>query len=309
MNLPRGPWAVATLTLAVLVLSVIATPRGPAVDAPFPPPAPASLVVADAALAARHVDAGIMLASGWRPEVLFGDVDPWSLVDPVDGVRPWVAELPRLRVAYDDAGRLLVEDAAVVSDPTRCYHVARVVRRVGVGLPPPAGPAIAEQVEGWLAPPYFSAVRPPEGSGPCDGRDRSSFGFSIEQAEPLACEVPGRDVWCVTVAKWRYDFGARDEWTSAHLVFDAVDGAPLDDGSLHPDLDVAAFDALVDTVVCAAGGRCDGAPPREGRVRPTPTALVVELSPGEGAAVEHGSLRITVPRRALPLTVPSTEER
>ena len=302
MSLPRGPSAVAAATLAVLVLSVVATPRGPAVGAALPPAPPVPLVAADDALSARHLASGITVTPGWRPEVLFAGVDPWSLIDPVDGVRPWVDELPRLRLAYDDAGRLLVEDAAVVRDPARCYHVARVVRRIGVGLPPPAGPAIAQQVEGWLSPPYFSAVRTPEGSGPCDGRDRSRFGFAIEQAEPLACVVPGRDVVCVTVAKWRFDFGERDAWTSAHLVFDAADGAPLDDAALHPDLDLAAFDALVDEVVCAAGGRCDGVPLREGRVRPTWGALVVELSPGEGAAAEHGSLRVTVPRRALPLT-------
>ena len=302
MSLPRGPSVVATATLAVLMLSVVATPRGPAVGAALPPAPPVPLVAADDALSAHHLASGITVTPGWRPEVLFAGVDPWSLIDPVDGVRPWVDELPRLRLAYDDAGRLLVEDAAVVRDPARCYHVARVVRRIGIGLPPPAGPAIAQQVEGWLSPPYFSAVRTPEGSGPCDGRDRSRFGFAIEQAEPLACVVPGRDVVCVTVAKWRFDFGERDAWTSAHLVFDAADGAPLDDAALHPDLDLAAFDALVDEVVCAAGGRCDGVPLREGRVRPTWGALVVELSPGEGAATEHGSLRVTVPRRALPLT-------
>ena len=302
MSLPRGPSAVAAATLAVLVLSVVATPRGPAAGAPLPPAPPTPLAVADDALSTRHLAAGITVTPGWRPEELFDGADPWSLVDPVDGVRPWVEDLPRLRLAYDDAGRLLVEDAAVVRDPARCYHLARIVRRVGVGLPPPAGPAIAEQVEGWLAPPYFSAVPPPEGSGPCDGRDRSRFGFAIEQAEPLACEVPGRDVLCVTVAKWRYDFGQRDGWTSAHLAFDVSDGAPLDEGSLHPGLELAAFDALVDEVLCAAGGWCDGVPPREGRIRPTRTALVVELSPGEGAAAEHGSLRVTVPRRALPLT-------
>lgn len=301
MSVARGPAVVAATTLVVLVLSVVATPRGPA-GAPLPPAAPTPLVPADGALAARHSAAGITVTPGWRPDALFGDVDPWSLIDPVEGVRPWVGELPRLRLAYDDAGRLLVEDAAVVRDPARCYHVARIVRRVGVGLPPPAGPAIAQQVEGWLAPPYFSAVRPPAGSGPCDGRDRSRFGFAIEQAEPLACTVPGRDVLCVTVAKWRFDFGERDAWTSAHLTFDAVDGTPLDEGSLHPGLDLAAFDALVDEVVCAAGGRCDGVPLREGRIRPTSAALVVELSPGEAAPDEHGSLRITVPRRILPLT-------
>ena len=301
MSIPRGPSVVATATLAVLVLSVVATPRGPVVGAPLPPPAPTPLVMADETLAARQIAAGITVTPGWSPEVLFGGTDPWSLIDPADGVRPWIGELPRLRLAYDDAGRLLVEDAAVVRDPTRCYHVARVVRRVGVGLPPPAGPAIAQQMESWLAPPYFSAVRTPDGSGPCDGRDRSRFGFAIEQAEPLACEVPGHDVLCVTVAKWRYDFGERDEWTSAHLAFDAADGTPVDEGSLHPDLDLAAFDALIDEVMCAAGGRCDGVPAREGRVRSTRTALIVELSPGEGAAAEHGSLRVTVPRDALPL--------
>ena len=301
MSLPRGPSTVAAAMIAVLVLSVVATPRGPAVGSPLPPAGPAPLVVADQTLTARHRAAGITVTQGWRPHGVFGAVDPWTLVDPVDGVRPWIDGLPRLRLTYDDADRLLIEDAVVVQDPARCYHLARVVRRIGVGLPPPAGPAIAQQVEGWLAPPYFSAVRTPDGSGPCDGRDRSRFGFAIEQAEPLACAVPDRDVLCVTVAKWRYDFGERDEWTSAHLIFDITDGTPLDEGSLHPGLDVAAFDALVDEVLCAAGGRCDGIPVREGRVRPTRTALIVELSPGEGAEADHESLRATVPRHALPL--------
>ena len=301
MRLPRGPSLVAGAMLAVLVLSVVVTPRGPAGGGVLPPDAPSSLVPDGSPAGVRHAAAGISVSSGWRPEVVFGGADPWAVVDPHEGVRAWVEALPRLRLAYDDAGRLLVEDAVVLRDPAPCYHVARVVRRVGVGLPPPAGPAIAQQIEGWLAPPYFSPARLPDGSGPCEGPSRSRFGFAIEQAEPLTCEIPGRDVLCVTVAKWRFDFAERDEWTAAHLVFDATDGATLTEDAMHPGLDVAAFDALVDEVVCAAGGRCDGLPPREGRVRPTRDALIVELSPGEGALPEHGSVRVSVPRDALPL--------
>lgn len=298
----RGPLAVAVGLLAVMTLSVVATPRGPAGAAALPPPPDVPLEVADLEAAARHAAAGITVTPGWRPSGVFGDVNPWTLVDAVDGVRGWIDELPRLRIAYDDTGRLLVEDAVVVRDPARCYHLARIVRRVGVGVPPPAGPEIAQRIESWLEPPYFSSVPVPRGGGPCTGRDRSTYGFSIEQAEPLACEVPGREALCVTVAKWRHDFGARDAWTSAHLTFDVTDGWQLGDDELHPGLDLTAFDALVDEVVCAAGGRCEGMPPREGRVHPTRTSLIVELSPGEAADARHGSLRVTVPRSALPLT-------
>jgi len=297
----RGPLTVTVGLLVVLTISVLATPRGPAGAAALPPPPPVPLEVADPLAAAEHAAAGITVTPGWRPTGLFGDVDPWSLVDAVDGVRGWADALPRLRLAYDPVGRLLVEDAVVVRDPARCYHLARIVRRIGVGVPPPAGPEIAQRVESWLEPPYFSGVPVPRGGGPCTGRDRSTYGFAIEQAEPLACEVPGRDVMCVTLAKWRYDFGTRDAWTSAHLVFDVGDGRQLGDEELHPGLDLAAFDALVDEVVCAAGGRCGGVPLREGRVHPTRTALVVELSPGEAADARHGSLRVTVPRASLPL--------
>jgi hypothetical protein len=298
----RGPLVVAVGLLAVLVISAVATPRGPAGAAALPPAHDVPLEVVDPGTAARHAAADITLTAGWRPTRVFGDVDPWTLVDAVEGVRGWIDELPRLRLTYDPAGRLLVEDAVVVRDPGRCYHLARIVRRVGVGVPPPAGPEIALRIGAWLEPPYFSGVPVPGGSGPCTGRDRSTYGFAIEQAEPLACAVPGREVLCVTVAKWRYDFGVRDQWTSAHLTFDVTDGSQLDDDELHPGLDLAAFDALIDEVVCAAGGRCDGVPLREGRVHATRTALVVELSPGEGADARHGSLRVTVPRDSLPLT-------
>ena len=302
MILPRGPLAVAATALTVLLLSVTTNPRGPAGAADLPPDPAVPLTVRDEARAAEHAAAGITLTPGWQPVGVFDDVDPWSLVDASEGVRGWIDVLPRLRASYDPAGRLLVEDAVVVADPARCYHLARIVRSIDVGLAPPVGPAIASQLEGWLAPPYFSPVRMPAGSGPCTGQDRSGFGFAIEQAEPLACEVPGREALCATVAKWRYDFGPRDEWTAAHLVFDTGDGRILGDDELHPALDLAAFDALVEEVVCAAGGRCDGVPPREGRVRPTRAALVVELSPGEGAGAEHGSLSVRIPRHVLPTT-------
>lgn len=299
MSRARGPLTVGVTMLGILLASVLFAPSGPAV-ASLPPPPDEPLTVSDRMLAAAHAEAGISVASGWRPGTILGPGDPWEDLHPTDGVLDWVDDLPRLRAAYDTSGRLIVEDAVVLRDPARCYHLARIVRQVSVGLPPPVGPAIAEQIEAWLSPPYFSAVRPAPGTGPCVGRDRSHWGFAIELAEPLDCDVPGRDVLCVTVAKWRYDFGPRDRWTSAHLVFDVVDGTLVDDGDLHPDLDLTALDALVDAVVCAAGGRCDGVPPREGRIHPTTAALVVDLSPGEGAHARHGSLRVTIPRDALP---------
>jgi len=301
MSAARAPVLVATALAAVLAGSVLSAARGSADGGSLPPPARVPLEVRDAPRMAEHEAAGITVTVGWGPEGRFAPDDPWDLVEDRDGVRAWIAALPGLRMAYDPDGRLLVEDAVVVADPARCYHLARVVRRVGVGLPPPAGPTIAEQLEAWLEPPYFSAVRAPSGVGPCTGGDRSRWGFAIEQAEPLACAVPGRAVLCVTLAKWRSDFGERDVWTSTHRAFDVVDGTRLDDGALHAGLDVHAFDALVDDVLCAAGGRCDGIPPREGRIHPTRTALNVELSPGEGAHPRHGSLRVSIPRRSLPL--------
>jgi hypothetical protein len=300
MTSARLPLGVTLGVLTLLVASVVTTPRGPGGAAGLPPAAPVPLEARDATALAALTARGVTVTAGWEPTGLLEVDDPWALARGEDGVRPWIDLLPRLRLAYDPAGRLLVEDAAVIADPARCYHLARVVRSIGVGLAPPAGPAIAEQLESWLEPPYFSAVRMPPGSGPCSGRDRSQWGFAIELAEPLPCHVPGRDVLCVTLAKWRYDFAARDVWTSTHRTFDVTDGSRLDDAQLHPGLDVVAFDHLVAEAVCAAGGRCDPIPMREGRIHATRTALAVELSPGEGADRVHGSLRVTVPRRALP---------
>jgi hypothetical protein len=297
----RGPLAVAAALVAVLVTSVVGTPRGGTDVGALPLGVDVPLDARDTERLAAYRAAGITVSSGWDPAGLFGASDPWELLDEQDGVRGWIDELPGLRLAYDTAGRLLVEDAVVVRDPARCYHLARIVRRVGIGLPPPAGPAIAEQLEAWLEPPYFSGVRAPAGVGPCTGRDRTRWGFAIEQAEPLDCAVPGREVLCVTLAKWRSDFGQRDVWTSTHRAFDVADGTRLDDTELHEGLDVATFEALVADVVCAAGGRCDGIVAREGRIHPTRTALIVELSPGEGAHARHGSLRVSIPRGALPL--------
>jgi hypothetical protein len=302
MSTTRPPMLVAAAVAALLATSVLVTPRGAADESMLPPPPPVPLEVRDAERMAAHTAAGITVSAGWEPTVVFASDDPWGLFDERDGVRGWIDELPRLRLAYDRAGRLLVEDAAVVTDPARCYHLSRVVRRVGVGLPPPAGPAIAEQLEAWLEPPYFSAGRAPAGVGPCTGTDRSRWGFAIEQAEPLECAVPGRDVWCATLAKWRSDFGQRDEWTATHRAFDVRTGERLSDDELHPDLDLVAFDVLVNTAVCVMGGSCDGVAAREGRIHPTRTSLVVELSPGEAAQPTHGSLRLSIPRHILPLT-------
>lgn len=302
-----GPLAVIVTVIAMFGAAVLATPRGPAPDRVLPPAPPVPLDEHDAERSEVLRRSGITLDAGWRPTELLVDrrravpVDPWALADGPKGVSVWKDLLPGLRLVYDLDGRLLVEDAVVIERPAHCYHLARTVRSVGVGLPPPVGPAIAEQLEAWLEPPYFSGVRSPVGRGPCSGTDRSQWGFAIEQAEPLACAVPGRDAICFTLAKWRHDFGSRDTWTSTHRAFDVTTGERLDDADLHPALDVDAFEQLLDEAVCAFGGRCDGVLPREGRIHPTRSTLVVELSPGEAAAPEHGSLRLTVPRALLPL--------
>ncbi len=296
----RGP----VLVLAgVLALLTTAAAQG-LMTAPqrhLPPEQPLPLVASDRDAAQAFSQQGITLTAGWEPSGIVDAEDPWTLLDDGDGVAVWIDRLPRIRVSYDDAGRLFVEDAVVVADPAHCYHLARVVRRVGVGLPPPVGPHISSQLEAWLEPPYFSGARNPVGRGPCSGGDRSQWGFAVEQAEPLPCVVPEREVVCFTLAKWRYDFGARDLWTSTHRTFDVRTGERLSDEELHPELDLVAFDALVERAVCAMGGRCDGIPPREGRIHATRAALVVELSPGEAAGPVHGSLRLTVPRGVLPL--------
>jgi hypothetical protein len=298
---------VAAVVVVLLGGAALATPRGPAQPRPLPPAPPVALDVHDAVRAEALGRSGITLSAGWQPTGLIDTRrivppvgDPWELADGSDGVGAWEDLLPRLRLLYDSEGRLLVEDAVVVLDPAHCYRLARTVRRLGVGLPPPIGPTIAGQLEAWLEPPYFSGVRNPVGRGPCSGTDRSQQGFAIEQAEPLDCAVPGREVICFTLAKWRHDFGPRDVWTSTHRVFDVTTGARLDDAELHPDLDVIAFGSLLDEAICALGGRCDGVAMREGRIHPTRTTLIAEFSPGEAADPVHGSLRLTIPRSALP---------
>jgi len=297
----RGPTLVAAGVLVLLVVAALPGDRSKP-QRSLPPEPLSPLVVPDSDAARALANRGITLTEGWRPTGLIEVEDPWTLLDPVDGVAGWVEHLPRIRISYDDVGRLFVEDAVVLRDPAHCYHLARIVRRVGVGLPPPVGPAIAQQLESWLEPPYFSGVRSPVGRGPCSGSDRTQWGFSIEQAEPLPCSVPDRDVVCFTLAKWRYDFGSRDLWTSTHRAFDVRTGERLSDDELHPDLDLVAFDVLVNTAVCVMGGSCDGVAAREGRIHPTRTSLVVELSPGEAAQPTHGSLRLSIPRHILPLT-------
>jgi hypothetical protein len=306
---PSGPLLVAAGIVALLGSAALVASHDATSTRPLPPSPPAALEISDSERAARLSSTGITIAAGWRPTDLIEDrtvigpstEDPWALADGPDGVGAWAPLLPRLRLLYDADGRLLVEDAVVVPDPAHCYRLARTVRRVGVGLPPPVGPAIADQLESWLEPPYFSGVRSPVGQGPCSGADRSQQGFAIEQAEPLDCSVPERDVICYTLAKWRYDFGPRDLWTSTHRVFDVTTGERLDDAELHPGLDVAAFEELLDEAVCAFGGHCSGIAMREGRIHPTRTALVIEFSPGEAADIVHGSLRVRIPRSTLPL--------
>jgi len=303
----RGPALVAAGVVLLLAAAGLHRVGGSGPDLALPPAPPVALAAPDPTAAAALARYGIALTAGWQPGDLLGTEDPWSLHDGSEGVAGWIDELPRVRFVYDGDGRLFVEDAVVVADPAHCYHLARTVRRVGVGVPPPAGPRIAEQLEAWLEPPYFSAVRQPVGLGPCSGPDRSQWGFAIEQAEPLPCAVPDRTVVCFTLAKWRYDFGARDLWTSTHPAFDLTTGERLEDEALHPGLDRVALVALVDRSVCVLGGRCDGVPERDGRMRPTRTSLVIEFSPGEAADARHGSLRLTIPRWALPLVPTATE--
>lgn len=299
----------ALIASAVLLIGTAAAlwlgvERGTEPPPSLPPRAATALVPTDPQQAELLARMGITLSQGWQPTDLIGDGDAWQLLDPSDGVRTWIDRLPRVRMTYDDSGRLFVEEAVVIADPAACYHLARVVRKVGVGVPPPAGPDIAAQIEAWLEPPYFSAAPSPDGRGSCGRVGRSQWGFAIEQAESLPCAVPQIDTVCFTLAKWRYDFGARDEWTSTHRTFDAKSGRRLDDADLHPGLDLEAFHILIDDAVCAMGGRCDGVPPREGRLHPTRAAIAVEFSPGEASDPVHGSLRLTIPRRSLPLLSP-----
>jgi hypothetical protein len=300
---PRGPllvpFAVAALVTAALLLDGPAAPHA----RELPPDPPAPLRPAEPARVDALRATGVTIDAGWEPSGVFGDVDPWSLADLDRGVADWAEALPQLRFGEDAAtGTWFVEDAVVLREPSPCYHVARIVRSVGVALPAPAGEAIADVLASWLEPRYFTPVPTPVGPGPCSTTDRSQWGFAIEQAQPLPCALPERDVVCFTVAKWRSDAGARDSWTSAHLTFDAVSGALLQDADLHPQLDVGALRALVTDALCAYGAACADVRWRSGQIVPQLEQLSIELSPGEAAGSEHGSLRVVVPRALLPVT-------
>lgn len=298
-----GPLLVALCVAGLLAVSTLVgrfeVPSGGA----LPPAPPTPLQVADPVRAAELRASGITVDGGWEPMVVFGDVDPWSLVDPELGVAGWVESLPQLRFGEDEATNTwFVEDAVVLREPANCYHVARVVRSVGVALPSPAGVAIADVLTSWLEPRYFTPVLTPVGPGPCSTTDRSQWGFAIAQAQPRPCASPAREIVCFTVAKWRSDAGARDTWTSAHLAFDATSGVPLQDTDLHPQLDVAALRTLVADALCTHGATCTDVRWRNGQIVPYLDRLVIELSPGEGADPVHGSLRVDVPRTLLPLS-------
>ena len=299
---PRGPLVVALGVAAMLALAALAGAPTPPAEGALPPAPAVPLRPSDAARVDELRANGVTLAPGWVPTGVFGDVDPWTLVRPGRGVAAWVEALPQLRFGEDAAtGTWFVEDAVVLREPAACYHVARIVRSVGVALPSPAGEAIADVLTSWLEPRYFTAVPTPVGPGPCSTTDRSQWGFAIEQAMPSTCALPEREVVCFTVAKWRSDAGARDGWTSAHLTFDAVSGEQLQDTDLHPQLDVAALRALAAEVLCVHGAECADVRWRSGQIVPQLDHLVVELSPGEGADPVHGSLRLVIPRTLLPV--------
>ena len=300
---PRGPLLVALGVATLLAVAALTGSPDATSDGSLPPPPPLPLRATDPARVTELRASGITVDGGWEPMVVFGDVDPWSLVRPGQGVAAWVEALPQLRFGEDEATRTwFVEDAVVLRQPADCYHVARVVRSVGVALPEPAGETIADVLSSWLEPRYFTPVPTPVGPGPCSTTDRSQWGFAIEQAQPRPCASPVREVVCFTVAKWRSDAGARDIWTSAHLAFDATSGAPLQDSDLHPQLDVVALRVLVADALCAHGGTCTDVRWRSGQIVPQLDRIVVELSPGEGADPVHGSLRVDVPRTLLPVT-------
>lgn len=283
------------LPLAVVValaMSLAGAAREPDVPRVLPPPQAEATRVG-------QVAPGFVLEDPWTPAVIL-DGDPWDMFDAEDGVAPWREHLPRVRHGRDPAlGAYFVEDAVVLTEPGPCYHLARVVRDVGVDLDEPAGSRISAQIMAWLDPPYFAGVSPPEGLRDCRTRDRSQWAFVVEQVEPVACAVPGRDVRCFRTADWRHDFGPRDTWWVNDLVFDAASGDQLGDADLHPDLDVGALHQRVGEILCDADVTCAPVRWRAGQLRPLEGALVLHLSPGDVDDLD-GPVQLSIDRDVLP---------
>ncbi len=293
----RSRRQVVAVVSAVAVLGGAAMATALYVRAPDVPrvlPPPAAQEIESAVLAP-----GIVRMQPWTPADLL-DAEPWELFDERHGVAPWREAMPSLRYGRDDAvGDWFVEDAVVRSNPAPCYHIARIVRGVGVDLDQPAADRVAQQIMAWLDPAYFAGVSPPDGLRGCRTRDRSQWGFAIEQVEPVPCALPGSDVRCFRAADWRHDFGERDVWWANLLVFDADTGDQLAVDALHPDVDVDAFNGRIEAALCGAGVTCGGVHWRAGQVYPLADALVVELSPGDIAEVDHG-VRLRVARDVIP---------
>jgi hypothetical protein len=287
----------AVLSVVVAVAgALVGSSRAPDVPRVLPPPA-------TAATDTGAIAPGFEREEPWTPAAIVAD-DPWALFDELEGVAPWRPELPALRFGRDEAvGDFFVEDAVVITDPAPCYRLARVVRGVGVDLDEPAASLVAQQLMAWLDPAYFAGVDPPAGLHGCRTRDRSQWGFAIEQVAPLPCAMPGHDVRCFRTADWRHDFGPRDVWWVSHLVFDATSGERLPDTGLHPDLDLPALHEQVAEVLCDAAVTCDPVLWRDGQMLPLADALVLELSPGDLAEADEG-VRLRIARDVLPTRSP-----
>lgn len=277
---------------AAVGLSMVGALTEPNVPRVLPPP--------DAAPAAfGELAPGIVREEPWTPADIV-DEDPWAMFDELDGVAPWRHRLPHARYGRDATlGAYFVEEAVVLTEPAPCYHFARIVRGVGVDLDEPAASRITGQIMAWMDPPYFAGVDPPEGLRSCATSDRSQWGFVIEQVEPVACALPGREVRCFVAAEWRHDFGDRDRWWVNQLVFDAASGDLLADADLHADLDVAGLQALVGEVLCDAGLTCDPVGFDGSQLRPTADSVVVFLSPGDLEGVDDG-VQLRIDRDVLP---------
>lgn len=289
------------LALVVAVaLSMLGSARAPDVPRVLPPADPDPVERDELA-------PGIHREQPWTPHAIIAG-DPWALFDELEGVAPWHEHLPRSRYGRHEAtGAFFVEEAVVQSDPAPCYHLARVVHGVGIDLDEPAASRIAGQIMAWLDPAYFAGVAPPDGLRNCRTRDRSQWGFAIEQVEPVACELPDRDVRCFRAADWRHDFGERDTWWVNQLVFDASSGDELGDADLHPDLDVVALQARITEVMCDAGITCDPVHWRNGQLRPLADSLVVTLSPGDLAGIDQG-VELHIDRDVLPTHATGPDE-
>ncbi len=294
---PRRPVLaiIAMLPLAVVaavVFSMLGALGEPDVPRVLPPPDAGPVEVGE-------LEPGIVREAPWTPSSII-DGDPWALFDDLEGVAPWREHLPRSRYGRDPAlGAYFVEEAVVLSDPAPCYHLTRIVRGVGVDLDEPAASRIAGQLMAWLDPAYFAGITPPDGLRDCQTRDRSQWGFAIEQVEPVACDLPDRDVRCFRAADWRHDFGERDTWWVDQLVFDAASGDEIADPELHPGLDVAALHVRLGEVLCDAEITCDPVQWRDGQLRPLAGSLVVALSPSDLHGLDQG-VQLRIDRSVLP---------